>query len=87
MLLRGAPQMDGAQTQYWGVECSGCRMMIPLAIIAFTPERKVIPYRSTPALFMADCANGHTGGTYSKTQVFPFESPLVLGFRTHPAFR
>ena len=61
--------------------------MVPLAKIAFTPERQVIPYQSAPRLFMADCANGHTGRTYSRTQVIPFEGPLVLGFRAHPAFR
>ena len=42
-------------------------------------------YRSDHGLFMADCANGHTGGIYSRTQAIPFEGPLVLGFRTHPA--
>ena len=87
MLLRGAPQMDRPKTQYWGVPCSVCRIMIPLATIAFTPERKVIRYRAKPSLFMADCANGHTAGTYSKTQVISFEGPLAPGFRTHPAFR
>jgi hypothetical protein len=65
-IIREVKTMDGPKTQYWGVSCSVCRIMIPLATIAFTPERKVIPYRSNPALFMADCANGHTAGTYSK---------------------
>jgi len=39
--------MDGRKTQYWGLPCSVCRIMIPLAIIAFTPERKVIPIGQT----------------------------------------
>jgi hypothetical protein len=78
-----------AKQEYWAVRCRDCGAMIPLVPLLYELDNKTQkPLEAEPAIFEAECENGHIG-TFAKGEILAWLGPLSIpgAFRDHPAIR
>jgi hypothetical protein len=76
---------------YWGHKCHSCPYMIAFAPALYDKDGNLIGPASDDfpkhTLVVQDCPECHNPGTYEISSLTIVLGPVVLGFRSHPAFQ